>query len=147
MLRPHCGEAGPVHHLVSAFMLAENISHGLLLRKVRADPPPPLPPPVPSSPRLGPLQQRTTLKQRLSGLLPTEGGPSLDSGCNWPSPDQAQRDPPHTHDWACTPQSQVCSPAPRPPDRPLPVAHPGPSLAVPVLPGPDWDCHVPAQQQ
>lgn len=36
MLRPHCGEAGPIHHLVSAFMLAENISHGLLLRKVRA---------------------------------------------------------------------------------------------------------------
>lgn len=35
MLRPHCGEAGPIHHLVSAFMLAENISHGLLLRKVR----------------------------------------------------------------------------------------------------------------
>ncbi|XP_072049506.1 AMP deaminase 2-like isoform X2 [Amphiura filiformis] len=33
-LRPHCGEAGPVHHLVSAFMLSENISHGLLLRKV-----------------------------------------------------------------------------------------------------------------
>lgn len=33
-LRPHCGEAGPVHHLVSGFMLAENISHGLLLRKV-----------------------------------------------------------------------------------------------------------------
>lgn len=33
-LRPHCGEAGPVHHLVSAFMLAQNISHGLLLRKV-----------------------------------------------------------------------------------------------------------------
>lgn len=34
VLRPHCGEAGPVHHLVSAFMVAENISHGLLLRKV-----------------------------------------------------------------------------------------------------------------
>lgn len=33
-LRPHCGEAGPAHHLVTAFMLAENISHGLLLRKV-----------------------------------------------------------------------------------------------------------------
>ncbi|XP_049562988.1 AMP deaminase 2 isoform X1 [Orcinus orca] len=33
VLRPHCGEAGPIHHLVSAFMLAENISHGLLLRK------------------------------------------------------------------------------------------------------------------
>ncbi|XP_071959128.1 AMP deaminase 2-like isoform X2 [Antedon mediterranea] len=33
VLRPHCGEAGPVHHLVSGFMVAENISHGLLLRK------------------------------------------------------------------------------------------------------------------
>ena len=36
-LRPHCGEAGPAHHLVSAFMLAENINHGLLLRKVGTD--------------------------------------------------------------------------------------------------------------
>ena len=34
-LRPHCGEAGPAHHLVTTFMLAQNISHGLLLRKVR----------------------------------------------------------------------------------------------------------------
>lgn len=33
VLRPHCGEAGPIHHLVSAFMLSQNISHGLLLRK------------------------------------------------------------------------------------------------------------------
>ncbi|XP_031143274.1 AMP deaminase 2 isoform X1 [Sander lucioperca] len=33
VLRPHCGEAGPMHHLVSGFMLSENISHGLLLRK------------------------------------------------------------------------------------------------------------------
>lgn len=32
-LRPHCGEAGPIHHLLTGFMLAENISHGLLLRK------------------------------------------------------------------------------------------------------------------
>jgi len=31
--RPHCGEAGPVQHLVSAFMMCESISHGLLLRK------------------------------------------------------------------------------------------------------------------
>uniref|UniRef100_A0A1B0CLS8 AMP deaminase n=2 Tax=Lutzomyia longipalpis TaxID=7200 RepID=A0A1B0CLS8_LUTLO len=31
---PHCGEAGPVQHLVCGFMMAENISHGLLLRKV-----------------------------------------------------------------------------------------------------------------
>ena len=36
-LRPHCGEAGPAHHLVTAYLLAENISHGLLLRKVRLD--------------------------------------------------------------------------------------------------------------
>ncbi|XP_063307979.1 AMP deaminase 2 isoform X2 [Pelobates fuscus] len=33
VLRPHCGEAGPVHHLVTGFMLSQNISHGLLLRK------------------------------------------------------------------------------------------------------------------
>ena len=33
VLRPHCGEAGPVHHLVTSFMLSDNISHGLLLRK------------------------------------------------------------------------------------------------------------------
>lgn len=32
--RPHCGEAGAVTHLVTAYMVAENISHGLLLRKV-----------------------------------------------------------------------------------------------------------------
>lgn len=36
VLRPHCGEAGPIQHLVTGFMTAENISHGLLLRKVRA---------------------------------------------------------------------------------------------------------------
>jgi len=35
-LRPHCGESGSKDHLVSAFMLAENISHGLLLRKTPA---------------------------------------------------------------------------------------------------------------
>lgn len=34
VLRPHCGEAGPVQHLVAGFMLSESISHGLLLRKV-----------------------------------------------------------------------------------------------------------------
>lgn len=34
MLRPHCGEAGPVQHLVCGYLMAENISHGLLLRKV-----------------------------------------------------------------------------------------------------------------
>ncbi|XP_065187419.1 AMP deaminase 2-like [Sycon ciliatum] len=35
-LRPHCGESGPVQHLAAAYLLAENISHGLLLRKVPA---------------------------------------------------------------------------------------------------------------
>jgi len=35
VLRPHCGEAGPVHHLVTGFMTSQNISHGLQLRKVR----------------------------------------------------------------------------------------------------------------
>ncbi|CAH1185716.1 unnamed protein product [Phyllotreta striolata] len=34
VMRPHCGEAGPVQHLVCGYMLCENISHGLLLRKV-----------------------------------------------------------------------------------------------------------------
>ena len=34
VLRPHCGEAGPVGHLMTSFLLAQNISHGLLLRKV-----------------------------------------------------------------------------------------------------------------
>ncbi|XP_064650664.1 AMP deaminase 2-like isoform X3 [Lineus longissimus] len=33
-LRPHCGEAGPVNHLLTGYMLSENISHGLMLRKV-----------------------------------------------------------------------------------------------------------------
>jgi hypothetical protein len=32
-LRPHCGEAGPVNHLLTGYMLSENISHGLTLRK------------------------------------------------------------------------------------------------------------------
>lgn len=34
VLRPHCGEAGDPEHLVSAYLLAESISHGILLRKV-----------------------------------------------------------------------------------------------------------------
>jgi AMP deaminase len=34
VLRPHCGEAGNVQHLVCGYLMAENISHGLLLRKV-----------------------------------------------------------------------------------------------------------------
>ncbi|XP_039758165.1 AMP deaminase 2-like [Pararge aegeria] len=36
VLRPHCGEAGPPVHLCAGFLLAENISHGLMLRKVPA---------------------------------------------------------------------------------------------------------------
>eukprot|EP00730_Choanoeca_flexa_P017284 TRINITY_DN8304_c0_g1_i3.p6 TRINITY_DN8304_c0_g1~~TRINITY_DN8304_c0_g1_i3.p6 ORF type:complete len:118 (+),score=25.43 TRINITY_DN8304_c0_g1_i3:1920-2273(+) len=35
-LRPHCGEAGPVEHLATAFLLSENISHGIRLRKTPA---------------------------------------------------------------------------------------------------------------
>ncbi|XP_068602060.1 AMP deaminase 3 [Brachionichthys hirsutus] len=31
--RPHCGEAGSVTHLVSAFLTSDNISHGLNLKK------------------------------------------------------------------------------------------------------------------
>lgn len=34
VLRPHCGEAGNVTHLVSGYMLSESIAHGLMLRKV-----------------------------------------------------------------------------------------------------------------
>lgn len=33
--RPHCGEAGSITHLVSAFLTADNISHGLNLKKVQ----------------------------------------------------------------------------------------------------------------
>lgn len=33
VLRPHCGEAGNIQHLVGGYLLSENISHGLLLRK------------------------------------------------------------------------------------------------------------------
>lgn len=32
MFRPHCGEAGSITHLVSAFLTADNISHGLNLK-------------------------------------------------------------------------------------------------------------------
>ncbi|KAL7062532.1 hypothetical protein AAHC03_01004 [Spirometra sp. Aus1] len=32
-LRPHCGEAGSASHLITAFLLANSINHGLLLRK------------------------------------------------------------------------------------------------------------------
>ncbi|CAH8613149.1 unnamed protein product [Dicrocoelium dendriticum] len=32
-LRPHCGEAGNLNHLITCFLLAESINHGLLLRK------------------------------------------------------------------------------------------------------------------
>lgn len=34
VFRPHCGEAGNIQHLIGGFLLSENISHGLLLRKV-----------------------------------------------------------------------------------------------------------------
>jgi len=34
VLRPHCGEAGNIQHLIGGYLLSENISHGLLLRKV-----------------------------------------------------------------------------------------------------------------
>ncbi|CAG9789536.1 unnamed protein product [Diatraea saccharalis] len=34
LLRPHCGEAGPPTHMCAAFLLADNISHGLIMRKV-----------------------------------------------------------------------------------------------------------------
>ncbi|CCK68781.1 AMP deaminase KNAG_0B03390 [Huiozyma naganishii CBS 8797] len=34
VLRPHCGEAGDPEHLVSAYLLSQGISHGILLRKV-----------------------------------------------------------------------------------------------------------------
>eukprot|EP00808_Paulinella_micropora_P010908 g12402.t1 len=30
-LRPHCGEAGPEHHLATAFLLAQSINHGVVL--------------------------------------------------------------------------------------------------------------------
>ena len=33
-LRPHSGEAGAYHHLCTSFLLAENIAHGLNLKKV-----------------------------------------------------------------------------------------------------------------
>ncbi len=31
-LRPHSGEAGPTNHLAAAFLVAQNISHGIVLR-------------------------------------------------------------------------------------------------------------------
>lgn len=34
VLRPHCGEAGDPEHLISSYLLAQSISHGILLRKV-----------------------------------------------------------------------------------------------------------------
>ena len=34
LFRPHCGEAGALTHLMTAFMTADNISHGLNLKKV-----------------------------------------------------------------------------------------------------------------
>jgi len=32
-LRPHCGEAGPVHHLATSFLLSDSINHGINLEK------------------------------------------------------------------------------------------------------------------
>ena len=29
--RPHCGEAGPLHHLATGFLLADSINHGIML--------------------------------------------------------------------------------------------------------------------
>lgn len=34
LFRPHCGEAGAITHLLACFMTADNISHGLNLKKV-----------------------------------------------------------------------------------------------------------------
>ena len=34
VLRPHCGEAGDPEHLISAYLLSQGISHGILLRKL-----------------------------------------------------------------------------------------------------------------
>jgi AMP deaminase len=31
--RPHCGEAGNVDHLISAFLLSDGINHGIILDK------------------------------------------------------------------------------------------------------------------
>ncbi len=31
--RPHCGEAGNIDHLISAFLLSDGINHGILLEK------------------------------------------------------------------------------------------------------------------
>ncbi|EPY74500.1 AMP deaminase 1 [Camelus ferus] len=36
LFRPHCGEAGALTHLMTAFMTADNISHGLNLKKEKA---------------------------------------------------------------------------------------------------------------
>ena len=33
VFRPHCGESGSIDHLISSFLLAEGISHGINLRK------------------------------------------------------------------------------------------------------------------
>lgn len=32
--RPHCGEAGDPEHLVAAYLLADKINHGIVLRKI-----------------------------------------------------------------------------------------------------------------
>ena len=33
VLRPHAGEAGPAHHLASAFLLCDGVSHGINLER------------------------------------------------------------------------------------------------------------------
>lgn len=35
--RPHAGEAGSIEHLVTTFLLSQNISHGIRLRKVKTN--------------------------------------------------------------------------------------------------------------
>lgn len=32
-LRPHCGEAGDLDHLIAGYLVADQINHGILLRK------------------------------------------------------------------------------------------------------------------
>lgn len=63
LFRPHCGEAGAITHLLACFMTADNISHGLNLKKV--------------SPR--------SLKQRgvFENLVAEESPPGIGSKCQF----------------------------------------------------------------
>ena len=36
--RPHCGEAGDPEHLVAAYLVADKINHGIVLRKIPGAP-------------------------------------------------------------------------------------------------------------